>query len=65
MKDLILVKLYDNNNEVIYVQKVQNLSTAYANLAADLDGWDEDANYGTAELIVFLNIKQYKEREVA
>jgi hypothetical protein len=59
MKKLILVKLFNKNNEVIYTDMVENLATAKANLAADLDGWDEEAEYGTAELIVFLNIKQY------
>jgi hypothetical protein len=59
MKKLILVKLFNKNNEVICTSIVENLATAKANLAADLDGWDEEAEYGTAELIVFLNIKQY------
>ena len=59
MKNLILVKLFNKNNEMICASMVENLATAEANLAADLDGWDEEAEYGTAELIVFLKVKYF------
>ncbi len=59
MENLILVKVFNKKNEVLYTYMVENLLTAKSGLAADLDGWDEEAEYGTHELILFLNIKQY------
>jgi hypothetical protein len=59
MENLILVKVFNKKNEVLYTYMVENLFTAKSGLAADLDGWDEEAEYGTAELLVFLNVRQY------
>jgi hypothetical protein len=59
MENLILVKVFNKKNEVLYTYMVEDLFTAQSGLAADLDGWDEEADYGTAELLVYLNVRQY------
>ena len=59
MKNLILVKFYNKNNKVVATEMVENLSTAQGTLAAELDGWNEEIQYGTAELIVFLKVKYF------
>jgi len=59
MQNLILIKFYNENNQVVSTDMVENWNTAQSTLAADLDGWIEELVYGTAELVVFLNIKQY------
>ncbi len=59
MENLILVKIFNKENKVVTTEMVENLMTAKSSLASSLDGWDTSVEYGTTELILFLNIKQF------